>query len=104
MMHRKKTLLDYPTISFTQAASFFMWSPGKFRKHFEQVLQFEIRHVSTTRGTRLLLEDVIRAAYPEASDDKVCDLAYDYAMRDAVRRRDTWGRTKTRMQDRDEES
>lgn len=101
-MPRKKNLLDYPTISFTQAANIFMWSPRKFREHFRQVLQFEVRHVSTARGVRLLLEDIIRAAYPDASTDKVCELAYDYTMRDVARRRDTWGRTKARKQDKDE--
>ncbi len=89
-----KDITEYPTVSMNQAASMFMWSPRKFQIKFMRALQFEIRHVKTSRGNRLLLEDVLRAAYPDAPAGKIYDLAYDYTMRDAVRRKKIWGNRK----------
>jgi len=91
-MRREKTILDYPTISVNQAATVFMWSPRKFQQKFQTVLKVEIRHVKTSKGIRLLLEDVLRSAYPDAEEAVIYQLAYDYTMRDAIRRKETWGR------------
>ena len=58
-MPRQKSLTDHPTISMNQAAAILMWSPRTFQGKFTRGLQSEIRHVKTSRGTRLLLEDVL---------------------------------------------
>ena len=94
MNHRPKSLTDYPTISMSRAAAIFMWSPRKFRDKFIRVLYSEIRHAKTDRGIRLLLEDVIRAAYPAAPEGTIYQLAFDYTMRDSIRRKNTWGNRK----------
>ena len=94
-MHQiQKHLTYHPTVSMNQAAAIFMWSPRTFKDKFTRVLQSEIRHVKTDRGIRLLLEDVIRAAYPDAPEDAIYQLAFDYTMRDAIRRKRTWGNLK----------
>ena len=98
MDHRPKSITDYPTISIKQAAAIFMWSPRTFQDKFTRVLQSEIRHVKTARGLRLLLEDVLRSAYPDASEGKIYDLAYDYTVRDSVRRKTTWGNGKDKVE------
>ncbi len=94
MDHAQKNISYYPTLSIPQAASIFMWSPRTFRDRFIRVLQSEIRHVKTDRGIRLLLEDVIRAAYPDATEDTIYQLAFSYTMSDAIRRKSTWGKRK----------
>ncbi|MFC1715572.1 hypothetical protein ACFL6S_18015 [Candidatus Poribacteria bacterium] len=97
-MLRQRNLADYPTLSTSQAAALFLWSPRTFRDRFERVLQYEIRHVKTDRGMRLLLEDVLRAAYPDAQDDTIYQLAFSYTMRDAIRRKKTFGKRKDRAE------
>lgn len=98
MAQRAKKLTYYPTISINQAAAIFLWSPRVFRDKFDRALQFEIRHVKTERGTRLLLEDVLRAAYPDAPDGTIYELAFDYSMRDAMRRKETWGKNGAKVE------
>ena len=97
-MTKQKNITEYPTVSMNQAASIFMWSPRKFQVKFMQLLQLEIRHIKTSRGVRLLLEDVLRSAYPDAPEGKIYDLAYDYTMRDAARRKETWGNRKAKVE------
>jgi hypothetical protein len=96
MAQGEKNLTYYPTLSMNQAAAIFMWSPRIFRDKFVRVLQSEIRHVKTQRGMRLLLEDVLRASYPDAPDGTIYELAFDYSMRDAMRRKETWGKRSQR--------
>ncbi len=93
-----KHLTDHPTVSMNQAAAIFMWSPRTFRDKFVRVLKSEIRNVKTDRGTRLLLEDVFRSAYPDAPEGTIYQLAFDYTMRDAMRRKRTWGRHKDKAE------
>jgi len=82
----------------SQAAAIFMWSPRTFRDKFTRVLQSEIRHVKTDRGIRLLLEDVLRSAYPDAPEGTIYEIAFDYTMRDAMRRKNTWGNGKDKAE------
>ena len=98
MRQTPKHLAYHPTISMSQAAAIFMWSPRTFRDKFIRVLQSEIRNVKTDRGTRLLLEDVLRSAYPDAPEGTIYQLAFDYTMRDAIRRKRTWGNRKDRVE------
>lgn len=97
-----KHLLDHPTISMNQAAAVFMWSPRTFKDKFTRVLKSEIRHVKTDRGIRLLLEDVLRSAYPDAPEGTIYELAFDYTMRDAIRRKNTWGNLKDKAEERED--
>ena len=94
-MHQiRKHLTYYPTVSMNQAAAILMWSLRTFKDKFTRVLKSEIRHVKTDRGIRLLLEDVLRSAYPDAPEATIYELAFDYTMRDAIRRKKTWGNLK----------
>jgi len=97
-----KHITDHPTISMNQAAAIFMLSPRKFKDKFTRVLQSEIRHAKTDRGIRLLLEDVIRSAYPDAPEGTIYEIAFDYTMRDAIRRKKTWGKHKDRAEERED--
>ncbi len=98
MNQRPKHLTYHPTLSINQAAAIFMWSPRTFKDKFIRVLQSEIRNVKTDRGIRLLLEDVIRSAYPDAPEATIYELAFDYTMRDAIRRKKTWGNRKDKAE------
>jgi len=98
MDHSQKSITDHPTISMSQAAALFMWSTRKFQDKFTRVLQLEIRHVKTSRGIRLLLEDVLRSAYPDAPAGTIYELAFDYTMRDAIIRKTTWGNRKDKVE------
>jgi len=98
MNHRPKHITNHPTVSMSQAAAIFMWSPRTFRDKFTRVLQSEIRHVKTDRGIRLLLEDVLRSAYPDAPEGTIYEIAFDYTMRDAMRRKNTWGNGKDKAE------
>lgn len=98
MDQRPKHITYHPTVSMNQAAAIFMWSPRIFRDKFTRVLQSEIRHVKTDRGIRLLLEDVLRSAYPSAPEATIYQLAFDYTMRDAMRRKRTWGKHKDKVE------
>lgn len=99
MNHRQKSITDHPTTSMSQAAAIFMWSPRTFQDKFTRVLQSEIRNVKTDRGIRLLLEDVLRSAYPDAPEATIYQLAFDYTMRDAIRRKNTWGNRKDKAEE-----
>ena len=98
MDHRPKRITDHLTISMKQAAAIFMRSPQAFKTIFIQVLQSEIRHAKTSRGIRLLLEDTIRCAYPDAPEATIYMLAYEYTRRDAMRRKKIWGRRKNKQE------
>ena len=103
MNQRAKHIMNHPTVSMSQAAAIFMWSPRIFRDKFTRVLQDEIRHVKTDRGIRLLLEDVLRAAYPDAPEGTIYEIAFDYTMRDAMRRKKTWGKHKDKSEKGDDD-
>ncbi len=98
MDQRSKHITYHPTVSMGQAAAIFMWSLRIFKHKFTRVLQSEIRHVKTDRGIRLLLEDVLRSAYPDAAEATIYQLAFDYTMRDAIRRKKTWGNRKDKAE------
>ena len=81
--------MDYPTIKISQAAIFFNMGERQFRKRFNEVMTDEIRWCNSTIGMRLLLIDVIKAAYPEISTDKAGEIAVNYCFKMANERRKT---------------
>jgi len=76
---RKRTLMDYPTISISEAAAFFNMGITQFKKRFNEILLEEIRWCNSRIGKRLSLIDVIKSAYPEVSNDKACEIAINYS-------------------------
>ena len=62
---------DQPLVCRTDAAIFFGMGENKFKKRWTEHYRYIIRHVETTRGLRLLLTDVIEAAFPEATSETV---------------------------------
>ena len=77
---QERTLYDFPTISMREASEIFMMGEPRFRKRFEECLHRYIRSVKMLRGQRLLLVDVFRAAYPEAPESVIYELAYRYTV------------------------
>ncbi len=69
MKRRKQALTDQVTVTINEARHVLGMGPKQFRRVWTEYYQFEVRHVLTTNGTKLLLVDMIRAAYPELQDD-----------------------------------
>ena len=66
----EEELINYPCIPIGAAAILFNWTPELFEIRFHEALHKKIRSVTIEDGQELmLLEDVLRAAFPDASDD-----------------------------------
>lgn len=74
----KRTLKDEPTISKKEALLFFNVGKVAFAERWESALQFKIRHIDTDRGRRLALIDVLKVAFPGASENTLHRLALEY--------------------------
>ena len=94
---RERDITDYPLVTLTQAAVIFGWSRDQFRERFISVLHDGIRSVKTTSGMKLLLTDVLRSAFPEASNHTVHVLAFEYLLHLAKDRKEKWGKKKMEM-------
>jgi hypothetical protein len=82
-----KTSIDnQPTVSRRHAAMFFNMGRDKFLNRWESHFKFTIRHVQSEKGLRLLLMDVIKAAFPNASSETKHLIAYHY-LQDTLQRR-----------------
>ena len=77
----EKSMLDYPTVSIREAAALFNMGEKKFRGHFKRVWQFDLNWVMTIRGKRLLLQDVVQAAYPDIPKHTLYTICYEYTMK-----------------------
>lgn len=69
---------DQPTISREQARLFFNMGKDRFERRWKVYYRHRIDNVETRGGTRLLLTDVVKAAFPKASDAHVWDIAFKY--------------------------
>lgn len=96
----ERNVYDYPTATMTQAAVVFGWSRDRFRKSYNGGMYREIRHEDTSSGRKLLLTDVIRAAFPEASNHTIHVLAFDYLLRQRAERKEKWGSTAPTIQEK----
>ena len=86
---RERTIMDYPTINMSQAAIFFNMGRAQFRRRFFECMTDEIRWCESNIGRRLLLIDVIKAAYPEISNDKAHEIAIDFCHKTAEEREES---------------
>jgi hypothetical protein len=77
----EKSLTDFPTVSIREAVALFNMGKKKFRRCYEQTWQFELNWVLTTSGVRLLLQDVIKAAYPGIPKHTLYTICYEYTMK-----------------------
>jgi len=74
-----RSIYDQPTVTMRAAAAILMMSWPRLRKRWD-TLSKHIRWVENRKGRRLLLVDVLRCAYPEASEHTIHVLAMDYSM------------------------
>lgn len=77
---KDRSLTDEPTISRNQASVLFNVGKHIFQRRWDQTYQFDIRHIDTENGLRLSLIDVVRRAFPEASDHTQHMIAYEYLL------------------------
>jgi hypothetical protein len=68
---RNESLGDHAVIPRNAAAFFFGIGKDRFEKRWNEHYKYIIRHVETTGGLRLLLTDVVEAAFPDATDQTV---------------------------------
>lgn len=80
-----------PTISISEAAIIYNIGRETFRALFKQELTEKVRFFKGSNGYRLLLTDVMRAAYPEASDDAIHLMSLDFVCQLRVSRRLKFG-------------
>ncbi len=62
----KPAISDQATVHRRDACVFFNMGRDKFLRRWDEYYKYHIRHAETTHGIRLLLVDVIEAAFPEA--------------------------------------
>lgn len=68
--YRKNPILELPLVGPTEAAEIFGWrSARSWKSHLSEMP--EIRRVRLLRGTFYVLEDVLRARYPELSKPEI---------------------------------
>jgi len=83
---KNPSITDQPSVSREQAAVLFNMGRQTFRRRWDAYFQYHIKHVETRNGLRLLLTDVIRAAFPTANSEIVHMLAYRYVMDSYIHR------------------
>ena len=73
----------FPTVSGRGAAAIFGVNWGTFKKALELYLHKQIRYQSTRGGfqKQFILVDVLRAAYPQASDHTIHIMAQNHVAR-----------------------
>lgn len=81
MAKREVHILDQATVSIPEAQVFFNMGRRKFTNRWDDYYRHVIDNVETARGLRLLLVDVVQAAFPGASEQTVTYIAYDYLLR-----------------------
>ena len=74
-----RTIYDQPTVTIKAAGAILMMGKERLQKRWES-LSWHIRWVNTRRGRRLLLVDVLRCAYPEASEHTIHMMALEYSI------------------------
>ncbi len=77
---REVAIADQATISRNQARMFFKMGKDRFRRRWQEYYRHRIRSVETRGGVRLLLTDVIAAAFPTASKTAVTRIAYEHLL------------------------
>ena len=80
-----------PTISLSEAAIVYNIGRGPFLSLFRQELSETVRWFKGSKGYRLLLTDVMRAAYPEADNMAIHMMSLDFVCRLRVSRRLKYG-------------
>ena len=88
MKIRAKTLTDEPTVSMRDAGLLFGMGRDKFRENWDEVYKWNVRHVKTTHGWRILLTDLIKEAYPGIPKRDMYMLAQDFLWRQMKYRRE----------------
>ncbi len=73
-------IADQPTITKAQARIFFNMGRDRFNDRWEKYYRHRIASVETEGGLRLLLTDVIRAAFPGASKQTVIHIAHQHLL------------------------
>ena len=86
-MRRKRDIVDHPLITARQAAVFFHCSHDRFKEKFDKVLYKEIAVGKTTNSRGYLLTDVLRAAFPQASNHTIHVLAMEVCYKHAAERK-----------------
>ena len=80
-----------PTISLKEAATLYNKDIEKFRVFFRQELSETIRFFRNRHGYRLLLTDVMHAAFPEADNHAIHMMSLDFVCRLRISRRIKYG-------------
>ena len=78
---RDPVLTDEVMITKKSACIVFNMSRLKFDQRWENYYRYKIRHVNTSNGVRIALIDVMRAAYPSASEQTAHMMALDFTCR-----------------------
>ena len=73
---REVAVADQATVTRDQARIFFNMGKGKFLRRWDQYYRHRIRSVDTRGGLKLLLIDVVAAAFPTATKGQIQDIAY----------------------------
>lgn len=74
-----RTIYDQPTVTMKAAATLLMMDKERLLKRWD-TLSKHIRWVNDRKGRRLLLTDVLRCAYPEASNRTIHLMALEYSI------------------------
>ena len=74
-----RTIYDQPTVTMRAAAAILMMGKERLLHRWESLSQ-HIRWVNNRAGRRLLLVDVLRSAYPEASEHTIHIMALEYSI------------------------
>ncbi len=72
----KPAISDQASVFRRDASFFFNMGRDKFMRRWDEYYKYHIAHAETTNGIRLLLVDVIEAAFPEAPVDVIHQIAY----------------------------
>lgn len=80
-----------PTISLKEAAILYNTGIEHFRLIFRRELSKTVRFFRNRHGYRLLLTDVMRAAFPEADDYTIHMMALDFVCRSRISRKIKYG-------------
>lgn len=80
-----------PTITLKEAAILFNIGLPKFRVLFRKKLANVVRYFKDRNGYKLLLIDIMRAAFPEADDHTIHMMSLDFLCRLRISRRIKYG-------------
>lgn len=80
----ERSIYDQPTVTIRAAAAILMMSQDRLLKRWDSLSE-HIRWCTNRVGRRLLLTDVLRCAYPEASNRTIHMMALQYS----IQRHDT---------------